>query len=100
MIFAEKREKLYIRIRNVDEITSQTSSFYRTTSMSFIIGWVFKKWKYYFGGLLLGISRKEAADFSFIMAVPLMFIACIYDLLKVVKFLQLSDFAILAIGFY
>ena len=51
------------------------------------------------GGLLLGISRKAAADFSFIMAVPLMFIACIYDLLKVVKFLQLSDFAILAIGF-
>lgn len=34
------------------------------------------------GSLLLGISRKAAADFTFIMAVPLMFLACIYDLLK------------------
>ena len=72
MIFAEKkRKKLYIR--NVDEITSKQA-------------------------LSIGLFQC-LSDLSFIMAVPLMFIACIYDLLKVVKFLQLSDFAILAIGF-
>ena len=51
------------------------------------------------GSLLLGISRKAGADFSFIMAVPLMFIACLYDLLKVAKYLSFSDFGVLAVGF-
>ena len=50
-------------------------------------------------GSLLGISRKAGADFSFIMAVPLMFIACLYDLLKVAKYLSFSDFGVLAVGF-
>ena len=34
------------------------------------------------GALFVGVSRKAAADFSFIMAVPVMFVACIYELLK------------------
>lgn len=51
------------------------------------------------GGLFLGISRKASADFSFIMAVPLMFLACSYDLIKVASKLSLNDFGILAVGF-
>ena len=52
------------------------------------------------GSLLLGISRKAAADFTFIMAVPLMFLACTFDLIKVIPYLQTSDFGILAVGFF
>jgi len=52
------------------------------------------------GALFLGVSRKAAADFSFIMAVPLMFLACFYDLLKVAGQLTLSDAGILAVGFF
>lgn len=51
------------------------------------------------GSLLLGISRKAGADFTFIMAVPLMFLACFYDLLKVAGSLSMNDFGILATGF-
>lgn len=51
------------------------------------------------GGLFLGISRKASADFSFIMAVPLMFLACSYDLLKVAGEFSMKDFGILATGF-
>ena len=51
------------------------------------------------GGLMLGVSRKAAADFSFIMAVPIMLIACIYDLLKIIDQLHWSDFVMFAIGF-
>lgn len=51
------------------------------------------------GALLLGVSRKASADFSFIMAVPLMFLACFYDLLKVASKFSMSDFGVLAIGF-
>ncbi len=51
------------------------------------------------GGLLLGISRKASADFSFIMAVPLMCIACVYDLLKIADQLTTEDVGIFALGF-
>lgn len=51
------------------------------------------------GALFVGVNRKAAADFSFIIAVPLMFMACIYDLLKNMGSLHSGDIAILAIGF-
>lgn len=51
------------------------------------------------GGLFLGLSRKAAADFSFIIAVPVMFIACFYDLIKSWQFLNGGDFVMILIGF-
>lgn len=51
------------------------------------------------GGLLLGMSRTAAAEFSFIIAVPLMLVACIYDLLQVWSNLSIGDLQVLAIGF-
>ncbi len=51
------------------------------------------------GGLILGTNRKAAADFSFIMAVPIMLIACIYDFLKVASKLSTGDLMMFAIGF-
>ena len=38
-------------------------------------------------------------DFTFIMAVPLMFLACFYDLLKVIGSLSVGDLGVLAVGF-
>ena len=43
------------------------------------------------GGMLIGCTRRAAADFSFIMAVPVMIIVCIYDLLRVIHLLDLND---------
>ena len=51
------------------------------------------------GGLFLGLSRKAAADFSFIIAVPVMIDACFYDLLKSLSMLGSGDLAMIAIGF-
>ena len=51
------------------------------------------------GGLILGISRGAAAEFSFIIAVPLMLVACLYDLLKVWDKLNSADIHMFAIGF-
>lgn len=51
------------------------------------------------GGLLMGMSRTAAAEFSFIIAVPLMLVACVYDLLKVLNKLNGGDLAMIAIGF-
>ena len=51
------------------------------------------------GGLFLGLSRKAAADFSFIIAVPVMIIACFYDLLTSWSVLDSGDLVMIAIGF-
>jgi len=49
--------------------------------------------------LLVGIKHKPAADFSFIIAVPVMVAAVGYDLLKSWSFLTADDFGYFAIGF-
>lgn len=51
------------------------------------------------GGLFFGMSRTAAAEFSFIIAVPLMSAACLYDLLKIWQKLNMDDLTMLAIGF-
>lgn len=51
------------------------------------------------GGLFFGMSRKAAADFSFIIAVPLMLAACLYDLSKIWNQLNIADLQMFAIGF-
>ncbi len=51
------------------------------------------------GGLLVGLSRRTAASYTFLIAVPLMFVACIYDLLKNLQHLSSNDLLVLAIGF-
>lgn len=51
-------------------------------------------------GLLLGIEHKPTADFSFIIAVPVMFAAVTYDLIKSWKLLEFSDIGIFGVGFF
>ena len=51
------------------------------------------------GGIFFGLDRKTAADFSFIIALPLMTLACVYDLAKNWSKLSTGDFQMLAVGF-
>jgi len=51
------------------------------------------------GGMLLGLDRKAAAEFSFLIAVPVMIAATGYDLMKMSETLSATDAAQLGIGF-
>ncbi|MBU2644201.1 undecaprenyl-diphosphate phosphatase [bacterium] len=51
-------------------------------------------------GLLLGIKHKPIADFSFIIAVPVMFAAVFFDILKSWRFLEIRDIGYFGIGFF
>ncbi len=51
------------------------------------------------GGMLLGLDRKGAAEFSFLIAVPVLFAATGYELLKMRDQWVLEDSVALAIGF-
>jgi undecaprenyl-diphosphatase len=51
------------------------------------------------GGMIFGLSRKVATEFSFFVAVPIMFAATAYDLYKNRSLLTVDDISIFAIGF-
>lgn len=51
------------------------------------------------GGLLLGLERKAAAEFSFFLAIPTMLGATVYDAYKNWEFLNADAMEVIAIGF-
>jgi undecaprenyl-diphosphatase len=51
------------------------------------------------GGLLIGFDRRVAVEFSFFLAIPTMFAATGYDLLKNLHALSGSDVPLFAVGF-
>lgn len=51
------------------------------------------------GGMILGAERRAAAEYSFVAAVPIMFAATGYDMLKSWRLFSPDDFLILAVGF-
>jgi len=51
------------------------------------------------GGLVIGFDRKVAVEFSFFLAIPTMFAATGYELLKSANTLSLSDVPLFLVGF-
>jgi undecaprenyl-diphosphatase len=51
------------------------------------------------GGLLMGLDRKTAAEFSFFLAVPTMAAATVFSLYKERELLSFDDLGLIAIGF-
>ncbi|SET03600.1 Undecaprenyl-diphosphatase [Nitrosomonas marina] len=51
------------------------------------------------GGLLFGLSRKAAAEFSFFLAIPVMFAATFYDVYRNRAILEFNDVGMFAVGF-
>lgn len=51
------------------------------------------------GGMILGLNRRLAAEYSFIAAVPIMIAATGYDMLKSMDLFNAGDIIFLAVGF-
>ena len=51
------------------------------------------------GGMLWGLERKTATEFSFFLAVPMMIAATGYDVLKHYKLFTMQDIGLIAAGF-
>ncbi|MDO9309627.1 MAG: undecaprenyl-diphosphate phosphatase [Deltaproteobacteria bacterium] len=51
------------------------------------------------GGLLIGLSRKDAAEFSFLLALPTMFAATAYDIYKNHALFNFGDWQNILVGF-
>jgi undecaprenyl-diphosphatase len=51
------------------------------------------------GGMLFGLSRQAATEFSFFLAIPTLFAATGYDLVKNRHLLSTGDLSMIAVGF-
>jgi undecaprenyl-diphosphatase len=51
------------------------------------------------GGVVFGLSRKAATEFSFFLAIPIMFAAASFDLFKNWDILSVADLPVFVVGF-
>jgi len=51
------------------------------------------------GGLAFGMSRRAVTEFSFFLAIPIMFAATIFDIYESRELLHAADFVVFAVGF-
>lgn len=98
-ILLVERLNLQPSTRMVDEMRmSQALKIGFAQSLSLIPG-VSRSGATILGGMLFGLSRQAATEFSFFVAIPIMFSATIYDLIKNRNLLALDDVSIFAVGF-
>lgn len=98
MIYAEKRPA-YVRTKHLDEVTyRQALSIGLFQCLSLWPGFS-RSGATIAGGLLSGANVRTAAEFSFIVAVPMMIAASFYDLWKSYHVLSISDIPFFAVGF-
>lgn len=98
IIWAERREHK-IRVLEVDDL-SPLDAFKLGVAQAFaLIPGTSRSGATIIGGLLFGLSRKAATEFSFFLAIPTLVIASIYDLYKHRDLLQFeNDASYFAVG--
>ncbi|MDD2739786.1 MAG: undecaprenyl-diphosphate phosphatase [Methylomonas lenta] len=98
IIWAEKREHK-IRVHSVDDL-SMLDAFKLGVAQAFaLIPGTSRSGSTIIGGLLFGLSRKAATEFSFFLAIPTLIIASLYDLYKHKDLLHVEgDLELFAVG--
>jgi undecaprenyl-diphosphatase len=98
MIFAEKKTNT-VKANTLDELTyKQALSIGLFQCLALWPGFS-RSGATISGALLVGTNHKTAAEFSFIVAVPMMVAASGYDLLKSYQYLSISDLPMFVTGF-
>jgi undecaprenyl-diphosphatase len=98
ILWAEKREHT-VRIREVEDL-GWTDALKLGIAQAFaLIPGTSRSGATIIGGLLFGLSRKAATEFSFFLAIPTLFAASAYELYKERALLSLDDVGMWAVGF-
>lgn len=98
LIFIENRRK-QDNIKNIDELDYKTAFIIGLIQCLAMIPGTSRSAATIIGAMLLGTSRLVAAEYSFFLAIPTMFAATSYSLLKIGFVLTLSQFQLLMVGF-
>ena len=98
MLWAERR-KHQVRAESVDEMTWKDALKVGCAQCLAMIPGTSRSGATIIGGLLFGLSRKAATEFSFFLAMPTMVGAAVYSGYKYRDLFQSSDLPVFAIGF-
>ena len=102
ILWAERRQRRRpdrVRIRSVDEL-SWTDALKIGCAQAFaLIPGTSRSGATIIGGMLFGLSRQAATEFSFFLAIPTLFAATGYDLVKNRHLLSTGDLSMIAVGF-
>jgi undecaprenyl-diphosphatase len=86
-------------IHQIEDITYPKTIAIGTTQSLAMIPGVSRSLSTIFGGLLMGLNRSTATEFSFFLAIPTMFSATALDLIKSSYQFTTEQFLLLAVGF-
>jgi len=102
ILWAERRQERGVvpRIETVDDVRWTDALKVGLVQCAALVPGVSRSGATIIGGLLLGFSRKAATEFSFFLAIPVLFGAAAYDLYKSRDLLSTADIPLFAVGLF
>jgi undecaprenyl-diphosphatase len=97
ILWAERRRHV-ITVETVDDLRWQDALKVGLAQCFALIPGTSRSGATIIGGLLFGLSRKAATEFSFFLAIPTLFAATIYELYKYRTLLQGGDWGLIGVG--
>ncbi len=98
ILWAERREHR-VRIENVADLSAMDAVKLGLAQALALIPGTSRSGATIIGGLLFGLSRKAATEFSFFLAIPTLLLATMYELYKERALLSMDDIGMWAVGF-
>jgi undecaprenyl-diphosphatase len=98
ILWAERRQHV-VRIDSVDDLTAVDALKLGLAQACALIPGTSRSGATIIGGLLFGLSRKAATEFSFFLAIPTLLVATAYQLYKERALLSMDDAGMWAVGF-
>ena len=98
ILWVERRPQAAVRIESVDEMSALDALKVGLVQCFAMIPGTSRSGATIIGGMVLGLSRKAATDFSFFLAIPTLIGAGVYSLYKQRALLGVEDIPIFAVG--
>jgi undecaprenyl-diphosphatase len=98
ILWAEKRPPGSVRIEHVDDMTMWDALKVGLVQCFAMIPGTSRSGSTIIGGMLLGLSRQAATDFSFFLAIPTLIGAGAYSLYKERALLSVADIPLFSVG--
>ena len=98
ILWAERRPPSSVRIRTVEDMRGRDALMVGLVQCLAMIPGTSRSGATIIGGMLLGLSRKAATDFSFFLAIPTLIGAGVYSLYKEHALLSVDDVPLFAVG--
>ena len=98
ILWAEKRQQATVRVHDLDDLTPLDALKVGLAQCFGLIPGTSRSGSTIIGGMLFGLSRKVATDFSFFLGIPILIGAGAYSLYKARDMLSVADLPLFGVG--